>query len=171
MASKSIFNRNYTSYQADGTTVYLANGRGVVTNPAPEVTLTAGANLIAGECLYASGAFVVPTTALSGLDTSQFSAIGFATEAAINNNPVVVNLDGVITLNSANISAESALIPGEYYYVSKFQGQITRFTTTSGSVTGSGSDAYAAAVTVGVALTSNLLSIEIATPVLLYNGG
>ena len=72
MPNRSIFNRNYTSYQADGTTVYLANGQGVVTNPAPTATLTAGADLIAGEVVSASGNFVVPSTALAVLTLINF---------------------------------------------------------------------------------------------------
>ena len=112
MPNRSIFNRNYTSYQADGTTVYLANGQGVVTNPAPTATLTAGADLIAGEVVSASGDFVVPSTALSGVNSYQFSPIGFASEAASNGSDVIVNLDGVISLTDVNITADTALIPG-----------------------------------------------------------
>ena len=171
MPNRSIFNRNYTSYQADGTTVYLANDQGVVTNPAPEATLTAGANLIAGDMVSASGAFAVPAIALSGVNAYQFSPIGFAGEAATQGSDVVVNLDGVIGLTSANITADTALIPGEYYYLSKFEGEVVRFTTTSGTVTGSGSNAYQAATSVGLAITSTQLSVEISPPVLLYTGG
>lgn len=171
MTSRSIFNRNYSSYQADGTTVYLANGQGVVTNPAPEATLTAGADLIAGECLSASGSYVVPATAASGVNAYQFSPIGFAASAASNGADVVVNLDGVVTLSAANITADTELIPGEYYYLSKYEGEVVRFTTTSGTVTGSGTNAYQAATSVGLAITSTQLSVEISPPVLLYTGG
>ena len=170
MTNRSIFNRNYTSYQSDGTTVYLANGQGVVTNPAPEITLTAGGNLIAGSCLSASGNFVVPATALSGVSAAQYSPIGFASAAAAQGSPVIVNLDGVVTLSDANITAESALIPGQYYYLSKFQGEIVRFSTASGIISGSGANAYAASSPVGLALTSTQLSVEINPPVLLYTG-
>ena len=171
MPNRSIFNRNYTSYQADGTTVYLANGQGVVTNPAPTATLTAGADLIAGEVVSASGSFVVPSTALSGVNSYQFSPIGFASEAASNGSDVIVNLDGVISLTDVNITADTALIPGEYYYLSKFEGEVVRFTTTSGTVTGSGSNAYQAATSLGLAITATQLSVEISPPVLLYTGG
>jgi len=171
VSNRSIFNRNYTSYQADGTTVYLANGQGVVTNPAPEATLTAGGDLVAGECVSASGNFVVPAIAISGADVTQFSPIGFASAAASNGSSVIINLDGVVTLNARNITAETALIPGQYYYLSKYQGEVVRYETASGTVTGSGSNAYAAATPVGLALTSTQLSVEIAPPVLLYTGG
>lgn len=171
MTTRSIFNRNYSSYQADGTTVYLANGQGVVTNPAPEATLTAGADLIAGQCLCASGSYVVPATAASGVNAYQFSPIGFASAAASNGAEVIVNLDGVVTLSDANITADTELVPGDYYYLSKFEGQVVRFSTSSGIISGSGTNAYAASTSVGLAITSTQLSVEIAPPVLLYTGG
>jgi hypothetical protein len=170
VSNRSIFNRNYTSYQSDGTTVFLANGRGVVTNPAPEITLVAGAALVAGACVAASGNYVIPATALSGSPTYAFSPIGFAQSSATVGNPVVINLDGVVNLTGANITAESSLVPGQYYYLSKFNGQVVRYSTASGIISGSGSNAYAASSPVGVALNGNQLSIEIAPPVLLYTG-
>ena len=63
----------------------------------------------------------------------------------LTGSDVVVNLDGVISLTDVNITADTALIPGEYYYLSKFEGEVVRFTTTSGTVTGSGDNAYQAA--------------------------
>jgi hypothetical protein len=170
VTNRSIFNRNYTSYQSDGTTVYLANGQGVVTNPAPEATLTAGGALIAGMCVAASGNFVVPAIALSGVTAAQFSPVGFASTAASTGQSVVINLDGVVTVSDINITAESALVPGEYYYLSKFQGEIVRYSTASGIISGSGSNAYAASSPVGLALTGTQLSVEISPPVLLYTG-
>lgn len=171
MTNRSIFNRNYSSYQSDGTTVFLANGQGVVTNPAPEASLTAGATLIAGMCVAASGNFVVPATALSGATTAQFSPIGFASASATTGQSVLVNLDGVVTVSDVNITAESSLVPGQYYYLSKYPGEIVRYSTASGIISGSGSNSYAASSPVGLALTSNQLSIEISPPVLLYTGG
>ena len=171
MPNRSIFNRTYTSFQSDGTTVYLANGQGIVTNPAPEVTLTAGSTLIAGQCVYASGNFVVPAIALSGVASSQFSPIGFVSEAASAGSSVVVNLDGVIVVSDVNITAETQLSPGNYYFLSKFAGEIVKYSTTSGTVTGSGANAYAAASPVGLALTPTQLSVEIGVPTVLYTGG
>jgi len=171
MSDRYIFNRNYTSYQSDGTIVYLANGQGVVTNPAPEATLTAGSSLLAGSCVAVSGSFVVPAIALSGVQSFQYSPIGFASETVSQGNPVTINLDGVVTISDSNITAEAALIPGQYYYLSKFLGEIVRFSTASGTVTGSGVNAYAASSIVGIALTSTQLSVEIVAPVVLYTGG
>jgi len=171
VTNRSIFNRNYSSYQSDGTTVYLANGQGVVTNPAPEATLTAGGTLVAGMCVAASGNFVVPATALSGVTAAQFSPIGFASAGATTGQDVLINLDGVVTISDINITAESALVPGQYYYLSKFQGEIVRFSTASGIISGSGSNAYAASSPVGLAITGTQLSVEISPPVLLYTGG
>ena len=45
MPTRSIFNRRYSSFQSDGTTVYLANGQGNVTGSVPIISLTAGSDL------------------------------------------------------------------------------------------------------------------------------
>jgi len=51
--------------------------KALFTNPAPEATLTAGADLIAGQCLCASGSYVVPATAASGVNAlSDFLLLG-----------------------------------------------------------------------------------------------
>lgn len=170
MATRSIFNRRYSSFQSDGTTVFLANGQGNVTGFTPVVVLTAGDNFIAGTPLYASGSVVVPAIAASGVDTNQIQVLGFASEAGTTGNPVQVSLDGVVDLTGANITAEASLSPGQYYYLSKYRGEIVKFETASGLISGSGTDAYSASVPVGLAINTTQLSIELNSPILLYAG-
>jgi hypothetical protein len=170
MTTRSIFNRRYSSFQSDGTTVFLANGQGNVTGSVPNVSLTAGDDFIAGTPLYASGTVVVPAIAASGVDTDQIQVIGFASEAGINGSSVNVLLDGVIDLTSANITAESSLSAGQYYYLSKYRGEVVKFETASGLISGSGTDAYSASVPVGLAINTTQLSIELNSPILLYAG-
>jgi hypothetical protein len=148
MPTRSIFNRRYSSFQSDGTTVYLANGQGNVTGSVPIVSLTAGDNFAAGTPLYASGSVVVPAIAASGVDTNQIQVLGFSTEAGVDGSAVQVALDGVIDLTAGNITAETSLTAGQYYYLSKFS----------------------ASVPVGLAINTTQLSIELNSPVLLYAG-
>jgi len=76
-------------------------------------------------------------------------------------------LDYNVVVSAANITAESTLVPGEYYYLSKFDGQLTRFTTASGDITASGG--YAAIVSVGQAVSASELQIEIDAPIIIYS--
>jgi len=170
MPTRSIFNRRYSSFQSDGTTVYLANGQGNVTGSVPIISLTAGSNFSAGTPLYASGTVVVPAIAASGVDTDQIQVLGFSTEAGTNGSAVQVALDGVVDLTAVNITAETSLSAGQYYYLSKFRGEIVKFETASGQISGSGTDAYSASVPVGLAINTTQLSIELNSPVLLYAG-
>jgi len=170
MVTRSIFNRRYSSFQSDGTTVFLANGQGNVTGSTPVVVLTAGDDFIAGTPLYPSGSVVVPAIAASGVDTDQIRVIGFPIEAGVTGNPVQVTLDGVVDLTAANITAESSLSAGQYYYLSKYRGEIVKFETASGQISGSGTDAYSASVPVGLAINTTQLSIELNSPILLYAG-
>jgi hypothetical protein len=167
MANRAIFNRKYTSFTPGGTEVYLINGAGVTTTFPATQTFTAGANLIQGQVVYVSGALVFPASALSGLAAFNFGAIGVTAASAGVTSGVAVNLDDVVVVSAANITAESALIPGEYYYLSKFNGQLTRYTTASGSITASGTDQYQALVTLGKALSTTELEVEVLPPTLL----
>ena len=94
-------------------------------------------------------------------------AIGVTAASAGVTSGVAVNLDDVVVVSAANITAESALIPGEYYYLSKFNGQLTRYTTASGSITASGTDQYQALVSLGKAFSTTDLEVEILPPTLL----
>ena len=76
----------------------------------------------------------------------------------------------MIDLTAANITAESSLSAGQYYYLSKYRGEIVKFETASGQISGSGTDAYSASVPLGLAINTTQLSIELNSPILLYAG-
>lgn len=112
----------------------------------------------------------MPGIAASGVDTGQISIVGFSIENATTGNPVQVALDGVVDLTAANLTAESSLSAGQYYYLSKFRGEVVKFSTASGLISGSGTDAYSASVPLGLAINTTQLSIELNNPVLLHAG-
>jgi len=170
MTTRSIFNRRYSSFQSDGTTVYVVNGAGNATGNTPTVELIAGSDFPAGTPLYASGSVVVPACAASGIDTQQISVVGFSAAAGVDGSAVPVAVDGVADLSAINITAETALAAGQYYYLSKFRGEVVKFDTASGQISGSGTDAYSASVPLGLAINNNQLSIELNAPILLYAG-
>lgn len=169
MADRAIFNRKYTSFTSGGTQVWLVNGAGVTTTFPTTQTFTAGQNLIQGQVVYVSGTSVFSATALSGVPSTNYEAIGITAASAGSSSGVAVILDDVAVLSSANITAESALIPGEYYYLSKYTGQVTRYSTTSGVISASGTNLYQALVGIGIALSTTELEVEIDTPVILYS--
>ena len=170
MTTRSIFNRRYTSFQSDGTEVYLCNGQGNVTGSVPVVPIPAGTDIIAGTPVYASGTAVYPAIAISGVNTEQLSVLGFVTSDVTAGDDALVSTDGVVDTTAVNITAESALSAGQYYYLSKFRGEIVKFATASGEISGSGTDAYAASVPLGLAINTTQLSIELNAPILLYAG-
>lgn len=167
MTIRAIFNRKYESYTPGGVEVYLVNGAGVTTSLPTSQTFTAGTSLIQGTAVFVSGTFVFPANAASGVDSTNYSVIGITAEAAPSASGVAVILDSVATISSANLAGDTQLIPGVYYYLSKFAGKITKFSTASGLVTAA--SGYAALVNVGLALSPSELQIEIEAPVVLYN--
>jgi hypothetical protein len=167
MTDRAIFNRIYTSFQPGSTPVWLVNGAGVTTSPSSTVDFIAGVNLIQGAVVYVSGTYVLPASAASGVSPTRYNPIGITTAAASAAATVPVNLDYTAVVSAANITAESTLVPGEYYYLSKFDGQLTRFTTASGDITASGG--YAAVVSVGQAVSTSELQIEIDAPIIIYS--
>jgi hypothetical protein len=169
MADRAIFNRKYTSFTPGGTQVWLINGAGVTTTFPTTQTFTAGQNLIQGQVVYVSGTSVFSATALSGVPSAQYEAIGITAASAGTSSGVAVILDDVAVLSSANITAESALIPGEYYYLSKYSGQVTRYSTASGTVSASGTNQYQVVAGIGLALSTTELEVEIDVPVLIYS--
>jgi len=170
MTTRSIFNRRYTSFQSDGTQVFLANGQGNVTSSTPVVEIEAGVDMIAGTVVYPSGNVVVPAIAASGVNTQQISVVGFVTTPVTAGDNATIATDGVIDLTAVNITSESSLSAGQYYYLSKFRGEVVKFDTPSGTITGSGVDSYAASVPLGLAINTTQLSIELNAPILLYAG-
>jgi hypothetical protein len=167
MTTRAIFNRQYTDYTPAGQQVWLVNGAGVTTSAAQTQNFTAGATLIQGQVVYVSGTYVLPASAASGVTPAQYNAIGITTQAAATSATVAVTLDDTAVVSSANLTGDTQLVPGEYYYLSKFTGQLTRYSTASGLVTlASG---YAALVNIGQALSTSELQVEIEPPVVLYD--
>jgi hypothetical protein len=157
VTDRNIFNRRYTDFTPGGTQVWLVNGAGVTTSAPSTQTFTAGDNLIQGQVVYVSGTYVLPASAASGVAATQYNAIGITAASAGVTSGVAVNLDDIAVIGSSNLTGEQTLTPGQYYYLSKFTGQLTKFATASGTVSASGG--YAALVNLGVALSTTELSI------------
>lgn len=168
MTDRSIFNRRYTSFNSGTQEVYLVNGAGVVTSLPSSASFVAGETLVQGAAVYVSGLKVFNASALSGIASFNYGAFGITGASAITNSGVSVIFDDAATISSANITAETSLVPGQPYYLSKFPGQITRYSTASGLVTNSGTNQYQALVLIGTALSAAELEVEIDAPVALY---
>jgi len=167
MTTRSIFNRQYESYTPGSTQVWLLNGAGVTTTPVTTQTFTAGTNLIQGDVVYVSGVYALPASAASGVASTVYNAVGVTTTAAAASASVTVTLDDVAVIASANIVDATQLVPGEYYYLSKYAGKLTAYSNASGLVTAS--SGYAALVSIGQALSPTELQVEIEPPVVLYD--
>ena len=165
MTDRAVFGRRYTSYTPGATEVWLLNGTAVSLSAASSQEFTAGSALLQGETVYVSGTYVLPASAASGVLPAQYSAIGVTAASASGTDPVTVILDDIAVVSDVNITAEATLVPGEYYFVSKYPGQITRFATASGEITASGG--YASVTTVGQALSTTELKVEIEAPIVL----
>lgn len=164
MTDRAIFNRRYTSYTPGTTQVWLVNGAGTATSPATTLTFTAGDTLTQGDVVYVSGTYVFPSSAASGLDPSVWNAIGVTAEAAAAAADVSVILDDIAVISSGNIVHQTALTPGQYYYVANSAGKLTTATAPSG-ITASGG--YGAMTVVGLAISSSELHVEVGSPVVL----
>lgn len=167
MTDRAIFNRRYTDFTPGGTQVWLVNGAGVTTSIPSSSEFTAGTNLIQGQAVYVSGTYVFPATAASGVSADLHNVIGITADSAVAQSGVLVNLDSTVIVNDVNITAESTLVPGQYYFLSKYQGEITRYSTASGVI--SVADGYAVSAPVGVALSTSELQLEIETPAVIYS--
>ena len=167
MTERAIFNRKYTSFTPGSQQVWLVNGAGVTTSAAQTQDFTAGSTLIQGQPVYVSGTYVLPASAASGVAATNYTVVGITAEAATTGNPVAVSLDDVAVVSAVNITADSTLVPGQYYYLSQYTGEITRYSTASGTVTMA--SGYAALVNLGIALSTTELHVEIEAPVDLYS--
>lgn len=132
-----------------------------------ERDFTAGETLAIGEMVYISGTSVFKASALSGIAPFNYGAAGAVKTPGGVGDIVTVNLDGEATI-SGTITAETSLVPGEVYYLSKYPGQVTRFSTASGSVTNSGTDQYQALVSIGKATTTENIEMEIQPVIILF---
>jgi len=167
MTTRALFNRQYTDYTPGGQQVWLVNGAGVTTSLSTTENFTAAVSLIQGEAVYVSGTYVVPATAASGVAPEWYNAIGITSAAASAAATVPVVLDDIAVISPANIAAGTELVPGEYYYLSQYTGQLTAYSTASGVVTAA--SGYAALVNIGQALSTTELQVEIQPPVVLYD--
>ena len=169
MTTRSIFNRRYTSFTPGSTQVWLANGTGAGTTAATTQDFIAGQNLTQGQVVYVSGTYALAASAASGVTPAEFNPIGFTASSATASSTVPVVYDDIATVTSAAITDEVSLSPGYYYSLSKDLGRVVRTPPISGGITLSGG--YAAAVTVGLALSTTELHVEIGTPVVLTEQG
>lgn len=164
MTDRAVFNRRYTSFTPGTTQVWLVNGAGVTTSPSSTLQFTAGTNLIQGQVVYVSGTYVLPASAASGVQPEVWTAAGVTAEAASALATVNVVLDDVAVVGSSNLIHQSALTPGQYYYVSNVAGKLTTSTAPSGITVSGG---YGAMTVVGLALSPSELHVEIGSPVTL----
>lgn len=164
MTDRALFNRRYTSYTPGTTQVWLVNGAGVTTSPTTTLTFSAGANLVQGEVVYVSGTYVLPASAASGVNPALWNPIGITAEAAVAAADVDVVLDDIAIVGSGNIIHQTALTPGQYYYLANIPGKLTAATAPSGITT---SGLYGAMTPVGLALSASEIHVEIGSPVTL----
>lgn len=172
MTDRAAFNRRYTSYQSDGTQVWLANGAGASASAgggSETKSFTAGESLVQGAAVYVSGTYVFNANAASGIANFNYNVIGLTTEAASGNAPVTVNLDGIVPISSSNLAYETSLSVGEYYFLSNVNGKLVKYQTASGLVAASNN--YGALVNIGTAISTSELSVEIQPIVELYSAG
>ncbi len=169
MANRNIFARSFQSYNSGGTDVWVLDGEGVSLSLPAVQSYIAGETLIQGDFVYVSGTQVFKATALSGLAATRYGVVGATTAAAPTGSGVSVSTDGIVSIGSANLTADVSLVPGNYYYLSKYAGKITRYSTASGLVSASGSNQYQVSVPVGYAVSSSELDVEIQPAIILYS--
>ena len=169
MANRNIFARSFQSVNSGGTDVWVLDGQGVSLSLPESQSYTAGETLIQGDFVYVSGTSVFKASALSGVAAFNYGVIGATTVAAPAGSGVSVSTDGVVSIGNENVTADVSLVPGEYYYLSKYPGQITRYATASGLVSASGTNQYQVSVPVGYAVSNSELDVEIQPPVILYS--
>jgi hypothetical protein len=126
---------------------------------------TAGESISVGQFVCFDAGSLVKASAASGVDSTRYNTFGCAVTAGGVSDTIKINSDNIVTLSSSNITADAALTPGESYYLSKFYGEVTRFSTTSGTITFA--EGYGALVYVGRALSTTQLEVEIQPKILL----
>ena len=163
MSNRSIFNRRYTSYEPAGTQVWLVNGAGISSQLNPTFDFELGEDLDSGSVVYVSGSVIFAASAASGTIADAAYAVGITTVSGNAGATVPVVTDEIATVDSQNISHQSTLTPGRYYYLSNIPGQVT-LTEPSGI---SFSGGFQASTLVGMALTQSDIHLEIDGPVFL----
>ena len=161
MSNRSIFNRRYTSYEPAGTQVWLVNGAGISSQLNPTFDFELGEDLDSGSVVYVSGSVIFAASAASGTIADAAYVVGITTVSGNAGATVPVVTDEVATVDSQNITHQSTLTPGRYYYLSNIPGQVT-LTEPSGI---SFSGGFQASTLVGMALTQSDIHLEIDGPV------
>ena len=169
MANRNVFARSFQSVNSGGTDVWVLDGEGVSLSLPESQSYTAGETLIQGDFVYVSGTSVFKASALSGVAAFNYGVIGATTVAAPAGSGISVSTDGIVSIGNENVTADVSLVPGEFYYLSKYSGQITRYATASGLVSASGTNEYQVSVPVGFSVSNSELNVEIQPPVILYS--
>jgi hypothetical protein len=169
VANRNVFARSFQSVNSGGTDVWVLDGEGVSLSLPESQSYTAGETLIQGDFVYVSGTSVFKASALSGVAAFNYGVIGATTVAAPAGSGISVSTDGIVSIGNENVTADVSLVPGEFYYLSKYSGQITRYATASGLVSASGTNEYQVSVPVGFAVSNSELNVEIQPPVILYS--
>jgi hypothetical protein len=169
VANRNVFARSFQSVNSGGTDVWVLDGEGVSLSLPESQSYTAGETLIQSDFVYVSGTSVFKASALSGVAAFNYGVIGATTVAAPAGSGISVSTDGIVSIGNENVTADVSLVPGEFYYLSKYSGQITRYATASGLVSASGTNEYQVSVPVGFAVSNSELNVEIQPPVILYS--
>ena len=153
---------------AAGSNTVLSSGNYITisgTDVSSVKTYTAGETIAVGEFVCFDAGSLVKASAASGVDPVRYNTFGCAITAGNATDTIRVNSDNIVTLSDPNITAESQLTPGESYYLSKYFGQVTKYSTASGGITFA--EGYGALVYVGRALSTTQLEVEIQPKILL----
>jgi hypothetical protein len=169
VANRNVFARSFQSVNSGGTDVWVLDGEGVSLSLPESQSYTAGETLIQSDFVYVSGTSVFKASALSGVAAFNYGVIGATTVAAPAGSGISVSTDGIVSIGNENVTADVSLVPGEFYYLSKYSGQITRYATASGLVSASGTNEYQVSVPVGFSVSNSELNVEIQPPVILYS--
>jgi hypothetical protein len=128
-------------------------------------TYTTSESIASGQFVAFDSGSLVVASAASGVSASRHNVFGSAVNSAAPAGSVRVNSDSIVTIYGDNITAEAQLTPGEPYYLSKYSGQLTKFSTASGNI--SFAEGYGALVYVGRALSTDQLEVEIQPKIIL----
>jgi hypothetical protein len=153
---------------AEGSNAILASGNYITvsgTDVSSIKTYTAGETIAVGEFVCFDTGSLVKASAASGVDPARYNTFGCAITAGNATDTIRINSDNIVTLADANITADSQLTPGDSYYLSKYFGQVTRYSTASGGITFA--EGYGALVYVGRALSTTQLEVEIQPKIIL----
>jgi hypothetical protein len=153
---------------AEGSNTILSSGNYITvsgTDVSSIKTYTAGETIAVGQFVCFDAGSLVKASTASGVDPVRYNTFGCAITAGNVTDTIRVNSDNIVTLSSSTITADTQLTPGESYYLSKFAGQVTKFSTASGNI--AFAEGYGALVYVGRALSTTQLEVEIQPKILL----